>query len=494
MEHKKAIGIWIRVSTEFQVKDDSPEHHEKRATMYAQSKDWDIKEIYRLEAVSGKSVMEHPEAKRMLKDLKDGKITGLIFSKLARLARNTKELLEFSEIFRKYNADLISLSENIDTSSPAGRLFYTMIAAMAEWERQEIAERVAASVPVRAKLGKPLGGQAPFGYRWLGKELVIDQHEAPIRKLMYELFAEHKRKGAVARILNEKGYRTRNGSEFTDTTIGRLLEDPIAKGHRRANYTQSLGEGKHWKIKPESDWVITPCPAIVSEELWNECAMILDAQKPKERKPSRTPVHLFSGVLYCDCGGKMYVPSRVSKYVCQECKKTNISAEDIEAIYFEQLKSFLLTKNDLATFLIRANEAIQNKKNELEILLKDKDRIKGEMDNLVKLHSLGQVPTEDFGSYYMPFKEQHIQIENTIVETEAHLDFLYMQQLNGDHILGNAENLYERWPELELEAKRQIVEELTESITIGNEEINIKFSYRPSLLNPPTTQRNSRDS
>lgn len=52
--------------------------------------------MYRLEAVSGKSVMEHPDAKRMLQDVRTGHIEALIFSKLARLARNTKELLEFA--------------------------------------------------------------------------------------------------------------------------------------------------------------------------------------------------------------------------------------------------------------------------------------------------------------------------------------------------------------------------------------------------------------
>src|ERR1041384_8020415 len=110
----KSTGIWIRVSTDDQAKGESPEHHLARAIAYALAKGWTVKEVYDLAGVSGKTVKDHPEAKRMLADIKRGHITGLIFSKLARLARNTKELLEFADIFRECAADMISLQETID--------------------------------------------------------------------------------------------------------------------------------------------------------------------------------------------------------------------------------------------------------------------------------------------------------------------------------------------------------------------------------------------
>ena len=77
----KSVGIWIRVSTEDQAKGESPEHHLARGRAYAAAKGWTAKEVYDLAGVSGKSVIEHAEAKRMMADIERGHISGLIFSK-----------------------------------------------------------------------------------------------------------------------------------------------------------------------------------------------------------------------------------------------------------------------------------------------------------------------------------------------------------------------------------------------------------------------------
>src|ERR1051326_5734252 len=115
---QRQVGIWIRVSTDDQAEGDSPAHHEMRAREYAKFNGWNVREVYDLAGVSGKSVMEHPEAKRMLADIKRGHITALIFSKLARFSRNKRELEDFADIFQRHNADMVSLQEKIDTSTP----------------------------------------------------------------------------------------------------------------------------------------------------------------------------------------------------------------------------------------------------------------------------------------------------------------------------------------------------------------------------------------
>jgi len=481
MEAGKNVGIWVRVSTDMQVESESPEHHERRGKSYAEAKGWDVIEVYRLEAVSGKSVIDQPETKRMLADVKSGKITGLIFSKLARLARNTKELLDFAEIFKQYNADLISLAESIDTSTPAGRLFYTMIAAMATWEREEIAERVAASVPIRANMGKPLSASTSLGYRWVNKEFVVDEAEAPIRKLIYEIFAKTKRKKATARQLNEMGYRTRSGSLFTHGTIARLLRDSTAKGVRLANYTSGNKDKLGSRLKPESEWVYKPCPAIVSEELWNECNAIMDSQLSKLKKPGPKSVHLLSGFLHCSCGSKMYVYHRDKSptFRCKPCKR-KIEVADIDSIYHEQLKQFLYTETDVATYLSKSDIDLKEKQNNLRLHAETLQKLRKRMDELVSLRLDGELNKESFAEQFKPLEQQREQIEQAMPQLEAEIDFLKIQYLSADTVLNGAKDLYGRWGTMGFEEKRTIVEIITDKITVDTQSIDIRLSYLPA--------------
>ncbi|MCE1169532.1 MAG: recombinase family protein [Sphingobacteriia bacterium] len=492
---KKQVGIWIRVSTEDQAKGDSPEHHEARAKMYAEVKDWEVIEVYHLEAVSGKAVLHHPEAERMLKDISSGKITGLIFSKIARLARNTRELLQIADIFREYNADLISLQESIDTSTPAGRFFYTLISAMAQWEREEIASRVSASIPIRAKLGKSLGGQAPYGYEWRDKKLFINQDEATIRGLIYDLFLEHKRRKTVANILNQKGYRTRNGSEFSDTTITRLLEDPIAKGIRRANYTESTGNNKQWKLKNKEEWVFNEAPAIISEEKWDKVNSILTEQSKDRKQPLNKKTHLFTSFVSCSCGNKMYLPSNSPKYTCNNCKN-KINQEDLEDIFHQQLTDYIITEENIKHYINASESVISEKEKLLKTLQKEAQKIQTRLDNLIELHLNKELATDGFRNHYNPPFEQLQQIQAQIPLIEGEILALRQNEENSKYLFNEAQNLYSKWQTFSRDEKRNIIESITDSIIVDNEDIviNLKYLMPPSSINPTDGQHNFRGS
>ncbi len=438
-------------------------------------------EVYRLDAVSGKTVKDHPEAKRMLADIRRGHITGLIFSKLARLARNTRELLEFAEYFRDAGADLVSLAEAIDTSTPAGRLFYTMIAAMAQWEREEIASRVAASVPIRAQMGKPLGGQAPFGFKWVEKELKLDPVEAPVRKLMYELFREHKRKKVVARLLNEKGYRTRNGSLFSDTTVDRLLRDQTGKGVRRANYTVSKNSKKAWELKPESDWVHFAVESIVSDELYDEVTMLLDENRAKGKRKTKPVVHLFSGLTFCECEDKMYVPSNSPKYICKSCRN-KIPVVDLEYIFKEELRGFVFSAAEIDAHRRNGDGKVQELEALIGSLAADHKKAQTETDKLIELYQGGVLDKAGFGLRYEKLGARIRQIDDELPELEAKRDALRIALLSQEEVLAGSRDLVDRWDTLPHEERRHVVETIVDRVVIGNGEVEFEFLY-----SPPTT-------
>lgn len=487
----KNVGIWIRVSTEDQAKGESPEHHEARAREYAKFNRWNVREVYDLAGISGKTVKEHPEGKRMLADVKRGHITGLIFSKLARLSRNKRELEDFAEYFRECGADMISLQEKIDTSTPAGRLFYTMIAAMAQWEREEIADRVVASIKVRAKLGKSLGGAAPFGYMWKDNHLEINPAEAPIRKLMYELFSKHKRRKSVARMLNEAGYRTRNGSRFTDTTVMRLIQDSTAKGLYRSNHTYRDSAGK-LKAKPESEWALTPVQPIVSEDLWNECNNSINTRKAGTRIGPK-PVHLFAGLLTCGCGQKMYVFSRTQKYICSKCR-TKIPMEDIEGIFRDELKDFFVSQDRIRSHLLSANQNLADKKTRLASHTHQLEKVRGEMRKVYQLYQSDKISPDGFGKLYRPLEDQERSLAAELPKLQGEIDALEMNSLSADQVVEEATNLHRRWPQLDAERKRSIIESVVENIVLTRDAINITYCYLPSSEEFTKQQRNLSDS
>ncbi len=359
-------------------------------------------------------------------------------------------------------------------------LFYTLISALTEWEREEISARARASVPIRAQLGKNIGGQATFGYQWKDGKLIPHPEEAPVRTLIYELFSEHKRLRTVARMLNDQGYRTRKGAQFSDTTVRRLITDPTAKGEHRANYTTTNNSKKRWELKPESEWVIQAVEPIVEAKLWGACNTLLEERRKAYKRPARRSPHLFTGYMFCSCCGKMYVPSSSRKYVCNDCKN-KITIDDVESIYHDQLTQFFLSADEQANYSKQADEQIREKQTLIDTLQRELEKTEAEMEKVYQLYLSDTISPEGFGKRNRPLEERQTQIEDELPKLEGGLDTLKSDTLSRDVMISESKQLFDEWTTFSTEKKKQIIDAITDSIVISDDTISIHFgNYQPS--------------
>ena len=109
-----------------------------------------------IEKVSGKD-MNRPQLQAMLDFVREGDT--VYIHEFSRLARSTKDLLEIVETLNNKGVQLVSNKENLDTSTPTGKLMLTMIGAIAEFERQQLLERQAEGIAIAKKEGKFKGRQ-----------------------------------------------------------------------------------------------------------------------------------------------------------------------------------------------------------------------------------------------------------------------------------------------------------------------------------------------
>ena len=145
-------AVYLRVSTSEQ----TTLNQELELKSYCKREGFDIFEIYKDEGVSGAKT-SRPALDKMLKDMREKKFEAIIVWKFDRLGRSTKHLLQVLEEMKNKDVRLIATSQNIDTGTPMGKFFFTIMAGFAEMERELIRERILLGLQRRKTQGKPLG-------------------------------------------------------------------------------------------------------------------------------------------------------------------------------------------------------------------------------------------------------------------------------------------------------------------------------------------------
>src|SRR5689334_23137843 len=150
----KRAALYMRVSTKGHGQ--TTETQALALRDYAGNRGFDIVEEYRDEGISG-SKDSRPALDRLMKDARGRKFDVVIVARFDRFARSVSHLLRALEEFSHLGVDFISLSESVDTSTPMGKMIFTVLGAVAELERNLIKERVHMGISRARKQGKPLG-------------------------------------------------------------------------------------------------------------------------------------------------------------------------------------------------------------------------------------------------------------------------------------------------------------------------------------------------
>ena len=175
MKKKTKCYIYTRVSTAIQVDGYSLDAQKDKLKKYAEFQDMEIVGEYSDEGHSGKNIKGRQKFMRMLNDIEDGKdgVDFVLVFKLSRFGRNAADVLSSLQLMQDYGVNLICVEDGIDSSKEAGKLLISIIAAVAEMERENIRVQTMAGREQKAREGKWNGGFAPYGYRLENGELVI---------------------------------------------------------------------------------------------------------------------------------------------------------------------------------------------------------------------------------------------------------------------------------------------------------------------------------
>lgn len=203
----RAVG-YVRVSTLDQAREGrSLDAQRTRIEAYCVARGWDLVAVYADEGVS--ATKDRPEFERMRDEVLADGVSHIVALKLDRLGRRAKDLLDLYDAMERKGVALVCIEDSIDTATPAGRLMRTVLAAVAEFERDTISERTKIGLEEARRQGKRLG-----------KEPTIPPD---VRARIAALRAEGLGARRIANLLNAEGVPTVKGGPWNIGTIQRVI-------------------------------------------------------------------------------------------------------------------------------------------------------------------------------------------------------------------------------------------------------------------------------
>ena len=401
-------AIYTRKSTErgLEMEFNSLQNQEEACKAYILSQafnGWKYYKTFEDGGISG-GTMERPGLQALLEEIRARNIQVVVVYKVDRLSRSIFDFHKMMQEFAKHECNFVSITQSFDTSNSMGKLTLNMLLSFAQFEREVSAERVRDKIAASKAKGLWMGGTPPIGYDANERQLIVNEGEAQLVRLIFQKYIETENMFAVADYLNAQGICTKKwvarrskrehgGGQFYKSNVQRILTNPLYIG-KIAHYAKNkVYEGKH--------------PGIVPPDLWDQVQTLIRRRinDPNAFLHYKCHKTVLAGKLYDDKGQNFRFTSskRQGKkflYYYNGVGGHYLSVEQLDRFVLNMLKTAdfdeiepladmsAITDAQLSAWITKATSQTVGKKHYLTVFL-DEKQIKTDLGNCSKMS--GQV-------------------------------------------------------------------------------------------------------
>ncbi len=449
-----------------------------------------------------------PALTRLIADVKKGEVKAILVTKLDRITRSIKDLIELLELFEDHKVSFKSITQPIDTASAMGRGFVQIMGVFAQLEREITSERVSEDMRHRAKKGVWNGGVITHGYSSVDKKLIINEKEAKIIRTIFNKYIELESLRGVTHWLNSNNYKTRNGVTWATSSIRRILGNPTYIGKTWYNKRVSSKTTHRIKSRPKEEWIIEDGQheAIVTNSVFEQAQQILEQQF---REPKRKGSHyLLSGLIRCGhckatINGYTQKIRRNDKlksysyYKCHNntskgtsvCPGNTIRRDILEEKVIESIMSLAKDKKfkiDAKKALEEFNKQILREKKplakEIESAERNNIQIEGKKKNLLARLEDNTIDKLTYKTRIAELDKEFESNKSKIYHAEARLNDIGIESIDFNSVYETIKDFKRNWKYLDFEGRKDLLRAMVSKIEVKGEDIKVDLFFLSDIM------------
>ena len=520
----KRCGFVIRVSTEQQAANEEGSlknqlqrlraHVEYKTT--ACGEQWQEARCYVLKAISGKDSFRSKEFAELFEDIRTGKINTVVCTALDRISRSVRDFLNFFEILSEYDVEFVCLKQNYDTTTPQGKLFTTIMMALAQFEREQTSDRTREAALARAERGLWNGGQL------LGYDLNPDKHghlipnaaERATVNFGCDIYLKCGSILETMKAMNERGYRTKEftsrrgkfhpGKPFNYSAVQWMLTNYAYIGKKEIGKKKWMARAA---VPPHGSYQIVDAvwePIVDEGKFYAVQALMRKNAKSRHNaaKPVKHNYILNGELLECGkCGSQMEGTCGTGKkgvryyyYICKNpACRFKVPAGEIEGLVLERIGQLAGDKETMAGIVAATNERLKTElprlRAEKELLERELEKVKTVASGLI--NEWTSLATADSGPLLREkldeLGKRRGQIETSLASLELTTAEIEREAVDQDLVMKALADFSRVFAEIQPHKQKELLRLVLHKAILGPDYVKMALYGRPPEIGPLAT-------